>query len=145
MNVESILKTKGGEVITVAGSQTVRDAVQVLGARNIGAVIVTDADGHCCGILSERDIVRQLAATGTPETYLDRPVTDCMTADVHSCSPAAVLDEVLGMMTERRIRHLPVVSDGELVGIISIGDVVKLKIDTTEQEAEQMRSYIAAG
>lgn len=145
MNVETILKNKGGDVVTINVSSTLRDAVRLLGERNIGAVVVVDNAGPCCGILSERDIVRQLAATGSPEDYLGKPVSDCMTTEVYTCPPGADLDEVLGMMTTRRIRHLPVVRDGELAGIISIGDVVKLKIDMTEREAEELKSYISAG
>lgn len=145
MNVDTILKNKGGDVVTIQASSTLRDAVRLLGERNIGAVVVVDGSGPCCGILSERDIVRQLAAAGTPEEYFSRPVSDCMTSDVHTCPPGAGLEEVLGMMTQRRIRHLPVVHDGALAGIISIGDVVKLKIDTAEREAEELKSYISAG
>lgn len=145
MNVDTILRNKGGDVVTINASSVLREAVRLLGERNIGAVVVVDNSGPCCGILSERDIVRQLAAAGAPDEYLGTLVSECMTREVHTCPPGADLDEVLGMMTQHRIRHLPVVRDGALAGIISIGDVVKLKIDMTEREAEELKSYIAAG
>jgi len=145
MNVEMILSRKGSDVHTISRASALGDAVRLLGEKNIGAVVVTEADGSCCGILSERDIVRQLAATASPEQYLSRPIDQCMTADVFTCSKSADVEEVLTMMTDKRIRHLPIVEEGKLVGIVSIGDVVKVKIDSAEQEAETLRSYISAG
>lgn len=143
MNVETILSKKGSDVHTISRTSALGDAVRLLGEKNIGAVVVTEADGSCCGILSERDIVRQLAATASPEEYLARPVEQCMTADVFTCARSADIEEVLALMTRKRIRHLPIVEDGGLAGIVSIGDVVKAKIDAAEQEAESLRSYIA--
>lgn len=145
MNVETILSRKGSDVQTISRTSALADAVRLLGEKNIGAVVVTEADGTCCGILSERDIVRQLAATASPQEYLGRPIDQCMTADVFTCSKSADVEEVLSMMTQKRIRHLPIVEEGRLAGIVSIGDVVKVKIDAAEQEAETLRSYISAG
>jgi len=141
MKVINILQSKGTDVFAVTTSTTMKEAVDVLGERNIGAVIVKDASGRVSGILSERDVVRRIRTEGP--AALGRPVGDCMTPSPITCGPDATLDEILEKMTNRRIRHLPVVEGGRLLGVISIGDVVKRKIDDAEREAAALRDYIA--
>jgi CBS domain-containing protein len=141
MNVLAILRGKGSEVITTAPSATVMDAARVMTDKRIGAVLVLDK-GRVVGVVSERDIVRTVAMRGAAALYLE--VQELMTSDVFTCERAATVDELMAMMTERRIRHIPVVEDGQLYGLVSIGDVVKLRIEETEQEAEALRGYIRA-
>lgn len=141
MKVIDILRTKGGDVFAVVASMTMKEAVDVLGEKNIGAVIVKDEQGRVAGILSERDVVRRIRTEGP--AVLMRPIADCMTPSPITCGPDTTLDEVLSKMTDRRIRHLPVIQDGRLIGVISIGDVVKCKIDNAEREAAALREYIA--
>jgi CBS domain-containing protein len=141
MQVETILQSKGRAVTTVAVHSTIAQAVDLLNTHKIGAVVVTDGK-KVVGILSERDVVRHL---GTDWTRLaTRPVREVMTKNVVTTGRDATIDQVMEQMTERRIRHLPVVEDGDLVGIISIGDVVKRKIEVTEQEAIALKQYIAS-
>lgn len=142
MNVEHILQTKGGTVQTVSADAPVSDAVRLLKTHRIGAVVVTDAAGRVAGILSERDIVRQL--DGNPADLLSAPVRNSMTARVITASPSDSIEDMMEKMTAHRIRHLPVVNAGKLVGIISIGDVVKLKIEQAEFEAKALKDYIAS-
>lgn len=142
MKVEHILQTKGADVFAVSDSTTVREAVDVLGERNIGAVVVKDKGGAVSGIFSERDVVRRLKSEGP--AVLDRPVSDCMTRDPFTCTLDTSLDELMGVMTKKRIRHMPVIRDGKLAGIVSIGDVVKRKIDDIEREAAMLKEYIAS-
>ena len=141
MQVENILQSKGRAVHTVAVRATIAEAVDILNSRRIGAVVVTD-NGKVAGILSERDVVRHLGKDWA--SLASRPVSDVMTKDVVTASRQATIAEVMEKMTERRIRHLPVVDGTELVGIISIGDVVKRKIEETEQEAIALKEYIAS-
>ncbi len=143
MNVETILAGKGRDVLTIAPDAVIADAVRLLGAKGIGAVVVS-ADGKMVsGILSERDIVHGLAEHGG--ALLDRRIDELMTRDVKTCSGRDTDQEVLALMTERRFRHVPVVEDGVLVGIVSIGDVVKSRLDGIAGEAEAMRDYISRG
>ncbi|MGV3651382.1 MAG: CBS domain-containing protein [Devosia sp.] len=142
MHVEAILQSKGGTVHTITSSEPIARAVAVLNERRIGAVVVVDEDGRVAGILSERDVVRRMGSD--PNSFLSTPVSQSMTRTVVTCTRQTALDEVLEMMTERRIRHMPVVEADRLVGIISIGDVVKRKIEMTEQEAAALRDYIAS-
>lgn len=142
MKVEHILQSKGADVFAVSGATTVKDAVSILGEKNIGAVVVKNVDGTVSGIFSERDVVRRLKNEGAG--VLDRPVADCMTKDPFTCGLETTLDELMGVMTNRRIRHMPVVENGRLVGIVSIGDVVKRKIDDAEREAAMLKEYIAS-
>ena len=143
MNVETILAGKGRDVLTIAPDAVIADAVRLLGAKGIGAVVVS-ADGKVvAGILSERDIVHGLAEHGG--ALLVRRVDELMTRDVETCSGRDTDQEVLALMTERRFRHVPVVEDGVLVGIVSIGDVVKSRLDGIASEAEAMRDYISRG
>jgi CBS domain-containing protein len=142
MNVSAILKQKGKAVTTVTSSATVGDAAKTLAQRRIGAVIVTDGDSRVSGIVSERDIVRVIADSGAE--ILSRPVSGIMTRNVVTCTESATLDEMMQIMTRGRFRHLPVVDDaGRLVGIVSIGDVVKFHIGEIAMEAAQLREYIA--
>jgi CBS domain-containing protein len=143
MQVQHILRQKGANIISVSPTNSVSDAVDVLSANRIGAVLVCDETGAIRGILSERDIVGGLATRGV--ACLSRPVSDLMTVDVLTCRPEDTIDQIMALMTEKRIRHLPVTADGDLVGVISIGDVVKLRMEEVEHEAEAMRQYIATG
>ena len=141
MQVEAILQSKGTVVRTVPDNARVHDAVNMLNKYNIGAVIVTDSDGLVAGIISERDIVRLLGRD--PAGALKRPVSECMTAKVVTCSRDTMIADLMEQMTRFRIRHIPIVEEGELIGIVSIGDVVKRKIEEAEQEASALREYIA--
>lgn len=141
MRVEHILQAKGRDVHWVAADAEIREAVAILSERNIGAVVVKDGP-RMVGILSERDVVRRLKRDGA-ETLTQR-VRACMTPDPISCSPEHALDEILEIMTRQRIRHLPVARDGALLGMISIGDVVKHKIELAEREAAALKQYIAS-
>jgi len=140
--IEQILKTKGGDVTTVSDGATLLDTAKILDDARIGAIVAIDDQGAVCGVLSERDIVRQMARNGG--SALDMTVADSMTRDVITAAPSDTLEKSLGIMTDRRIRHLPVVRDGDLVGIVSIGDLVKWKIAETEAEAESLKSYLAS-
>ena len=142
MQVEMILQSKGVVVHTIVESDRVADAVRVLNERNIGAVVVTDESGAVSGILSERDVVRNLQGDGAALMF--KPVSAIMTPKPVTCGPGATVDELMHLMTKRRIRHVPVVEDGKLVGLVSIGDVVKRKIAETEEEAAALRNYIAS-
>ena len=142
MKVEHILTSKGAEVFAVTDATKVGDAVEMLGDKNIGAVIVKNQAGNVAGILSERDVVRHLRRDGA--NALEQPVSAYMTPNPICCGKDATLDQIMSTMTEKRIRHIPVVENGGLVGVISIGDVVKKKIETAEQEAAELREYIAS-
>lgn len=143
MLVSQILKTKGDLVFTVSPAETVQSAAALLHARKVGAMVVLDGEDNVVGIVSERDLVRVLAQEGA--AGLSRPVSTCMTEDVHFAEPHEAVDDLLARMTDRRIRHLPVCRDSRLVGIVSIGDLVKVKIAEAEAEAEGLKQYIAQG
>jgi CBS domain-containing protein len=140
MNVAAILKQKGRAVTTAAPSTTLLEIAHKLAAKRIGAIVIVGARGEVAGIISERDIIRGLSNIG-PEC-LGQPVSGVMTREVVTCQETDTLDELMAMMTARRFRHLPVVADGALVGIISIGDVVKHHVAEVEMEATAMREYI---
>ena len=141
MQVENILQSKGRAVTTIAARATIAEAVDLLNTHRIGAVVVMEGK-RVAGILSERDVVRHL---GTDWAALSsKPVRDVMTKDVVTAGRYATVAELMERMTERRIRHLPIVENGDLVGIVSIGDVVKRKIEETEQEASALKEYIAS-
>jgi CBS domain-containing protein len=142
MQVENILQSKGLTVHTVSTHAPISEAVRILNEHRIGAVVVLADNGMVAGILSERDIVRHLE--DEPAKLLKRAVREIMTSDVVSCQRETSVAELMEQMTKFRIRHIPVVQDGELVGIVSIGDVVKRKIEETEQEALALREYIAS-
>ena len=142
MSVAQILNAKGRAVITAQPGDTVLAVAQILAAKKIGAVVIVDAQGRIDGIVSERDIVRALATGGNKA--LDKPIREFMTASVRTCAPRDTEAELMSLMTEHRVRHLPVVENGKLGGMISIGDVVKNRIEAIEREAEEMKSYIAS-
>ncbi|WP_425409374.1 CBS domain-containing protein [Hyphococcus sp.] len=141
MKVEKILQAKGADIFSVSPGASIREAITILNEKNIGAVIVLSDNGDAVGILSERDIVRRLGDKGADA--LSMTVSDCMTSKMHTCSLDASVDELMTKMTEQRIRHLPVTDDGKIVGVVSIGDVVKRKIEEAEQEAAALKEYIA--
>lgn len=141
MTVASILSGKGGKVVTGSPGNSLETISSILAQHKIGAIVILEADGKVCGIASERDVVRQIAGQGV--AALASPVSSCMTKKVISCTPESTVDQVMGTMSEGKFRHLPVIKDGELVGIISIGDVVKRKIEQAEREAEDLKQYIA--
>jgi len=141
VTVAQILKQKGRTVVTAEPSQTLESIVGVLAVHRIGAVLIRDTAGRIAGIVSERDIVRALAEHGA--AALHRTAAEVMTRNVHTCTPGDTEAGLMAEMTEHRIRHLPVVEAGKLVGIVSIGDVVKRRIETIEREAEEMKAYIA--
>lgn len=140
MQVAQILKGKASGVVTIRPEATIAEAVQTLMQKRIGAVVVTNQEGHLAGILSERDIVRGLAEKGT--ALLNTPVAGLMTRTLVTCSPTDTLEDIMREMTSRRFRHLPVLKDGELLGIVSIGDVVKNRLDELESESTMLRQYI---
>jgi len=142
MLVSDILNQKGYDVVTIEDGAPMREATARLAAENIGAVIVMSALDRVCGVLSERDIVRALSAQGA--ATLDAPITEHMSKDVITCTSYETVDRLMAIMTRERIRHVPVVEEGELVGIVSIGDVVKRRIEETENEAAMLKEYIAA-
>jgi CBS domain-containing protein len=141
MNVDAIMRAKGHSVATIQPGARIAEAVRMLKIKSIGAIVVSEDGKHVDGILSERDIVHALADGGGP--VLERPVSGLMTAQVVTCSPEDRIEDLMALMTQRRIRHLPVLRDGELYGIVSIGDVVKNRLDEVEYEASSLRSFIA--
>ena len=143
MIVEQILNDKGREVVTLRAGISLKDAAILMDERKIGAVVALDEDDRIVGVLSERDIVRQVARHGA--SALEMPVGSAMTRAVVTVYAETAIDEALQTMTDRRIRHLPVLRDGRLAGVISIGDVVKCQIAEATQEAESLRTYISAG
>ncbi len=143
MLVSQILKDKGDLVFTASPQETVGAAAALLHTRRVGAMVVVDANEAIVGILSERDIVRVIAKEGAGA--LNKPIAACMSAEVIFAQPEESIDLLLERMTDRRIRHLPVVRDGRLAGIISIGDLVKYKINEAQAEADGLKAYIAAG
>ena len=141
MLIAQILAGKGRDVVSTRPDATVAEVAGLLKARRIGAVVVTDAGGALCGIISERDLARGLADHGVK--LLDMHVSQLMTADVVTCTPDDGIAQLMHTMTERRFRHLPVIEDGRMIGIISIGDVVKHRLQELEAEASQLHDYIA--
>jgi CBS domain-containing protein len=143
MLVSQILKDKGDVVFTASPDETVAAAAALLHARRVGAMVVLDASQDVVGIISERDVVRVVAEKGA--AALSLKVADCMSRDVVFAEPQETVDSLLGRMTDRRIRHLPVcATGGRLVGIVSIGDLVKSKIAETVAEAAELKAYISA-
>lgn len=143
MKVKAILGKKSAEIITIAKDKTLLDASQLLTEHNIGALIVVDAANAPVGILSERDIVRKIASQSSKALKLS--VKDAMTADIIVGFPDDDLSYVSSTMTNKRIRHLPIMSDQHLMGMISIGDIVKFQLDHAENEAHTLRQYITGG
>lgn len=142
MHVSAIIGDKGTAVYSVGPDDVVSDAVAMLSNKRIGAVLVTQGD-HVLGVFSERDVIRALSRAGAG--IMSQPVKDFMTTDVVTCRRGDSIDHLMGLMTDKRIRHLPVIEDGKVVGMISIGDVVKFRIAEAEAEADALKSYIASG
>ncbi len=141
MTVAAILKHKGHEIAAVSPKSRVPDVVKTLAEWRIGAVLVRDAAGQLLGIVSERDIVRALARDGA--ATLEMTAAQLMTTGLHTISPTASVPDAMRHMTQHRIRHLPVLEHGELVGMISIGDVVHARLDQQEQEVDSLKAYVA--
>lgn len=142
MKVQAMLKAKSGgaEVATIRSDITINAAIAVLKEKRIGALVVSDDGRQIAGILSERDVVRALADEGG--ALLERPVSSIMTSEVKTTGPSANIDDVMSEMTRSRIRHLPVVEDGALCGLVSIGDVVKHRLEELESETSVLRDFI---
>jgi CBS domain-containing protein len=139
MKIEEVIRKKGSDVVTIAPSATVAELVALLGKNNIGAVVVSAGEG-IDGIVSERDVVRHLGSDGAG--VLSQPVSSIMTADVKTCTPEDDIEDTAHTMTYGRFRHLPVVKDGKLAAIISIGDVVKFRIDQLTDERNHLLGYL---
>jgi CBS domain-containing protein len=142
MRIADVLRGKGGAVVTIKPDATVAELVAGLADHNIGAMVVAGPDG-VKGIVSERDVVRQLHTHGA--SVLSSPVEKIMTSVVSTCSKEDTVDSLTLLMTENRVRHVPVLEDGKLIGIVSIGDVVKTRMQEMETEHEQLQSYITQG
>ena len=140
MIVKNILAGKGSNVVTINPTAEIIAAVKLIAERGIGAVVVLGADHRIVGILSERDIVQALAEHGA--AVLSEPVSQMMTREVTTCSEDDTIGDLMGRMTTGRFRHLPVVQQGKLIGIVSIGDVVKSRVEEIDQEAKTLREYI---
>ena len=143
MLVSAMLHAKGGDVGTIRPDTDVRHLCDKLKEMRVGALVVSEDGARIQGIVSERDVVRAIAAQGSDA--LDRGVTEIMTSDVVTCSPGDAIADLMIMMTENRVRHLPVTEDGRMVGLVSIGDVVKYRVDELEHEAQAMQEYIKTG
>jgi len=141
MNVEQLLADKGHEVVSVQPHRTLGEVIRTLSERRIGAVVVMGADGKLVGILSERDIIRTLGESGAGA--LELPVSRAMTSKVVTCRSQTSVDELMEIMTSGRFRHVPVVENGRVTGLVSIGDVVKHRVAAIEAESRAMRDYIA--
>lgn len=142
MRISEVLRVKGSDVATIAPTATVADLLAALAERNIGAMVVVH-DKQLVGIVSERDVVRCAHERGAE--VLSTAVADIMTTDVATCAPDETVDHLTVLMTERRIRHVPVLQQGQLYGIVSIGDVVKSRMDELEHQQSQLEAYIARG
>jgi CBS domain-containing protein len=138
--ISIVLDRKGRDVATIRPDATLHDAAMRLTEHGIGALVVTDDDVHVAGILSERDIVRRVAREGT--AALERGVVTAMTSQVTTCTPGTAVDELYRVLTEQRIRHVPVVEAGRLVGIVSIGDLVKWRMEELAEEAHHLQDYV---
>jgi CBS domain-containing protein len=143
MRIADLLRTKGTAVATVTPETTVTTLLAGLAAENVGAMVVVTPDGSIAGIVSERDVVRRLDDHGP--ALLNGPVSEIMTKLVASCGPDDSVDQLSILMTERRIRHVPVLEGGRLAGIVSIGDVVKNRMEQLEKSQEQLEAYISQG
>jgi CBS domain-containing protein len=142
MHVTALLEAKGHDVATIEESVSVADAIQVMNVRGIGALVVTGSSPPLVGIFSERDVVRRLATDGA--SVLSEPVRSLMSQSVTTCEPSTPITTLMGLMTEHRIRHVPVLDAGKLVGLVSIGDVVKARFDELERERRDLLEYVSA-
>lgn len=142
MRISDILRHKGPEVRTIGPEASVRTLLRLLAEHNVGALVVTAGDGALCGIVSERDVARRLDRDGP--AVLDTPLSRIMTTEVFTCGPQDQVDDVMRVVTEHRVRHMPVLSGDGLVGIVSIGDLVRARIDELEQERDHLHAYISS-
>lgn len=140
MKLADLIRRKGTTVVTVSPQATLAELTELFAEHNIGAAVVSEDGEHIVGIISERDVVRELAKAGPQIT--DHPVSSCATTEVFTASPEDEITEVANSMTQHRVRHLPVVVDDKLYAIVSIGDVVKFRIDQLEQERDQLIGYV---
>lgn len=143
MNVALILNDKGRNVVSASADTSLLDITKKLTEHRIGCIVIVDANKHVCGIVSERDIVRTIAKNGTH--VLNEPVSTCMTKKVLTCQEADTIDWIMSEMSSHRFRHMPVVENAALIGLVSIGDVVRARIAEAEMEAAALRDYIATG
>lgn len=141
MRISDVLRKKGAEVVTIAPTEPVTELLARLREHGVGALVVSTDGRTVQGIVSERDVVRRLATDGA--AMLDLTVQDLMTPDVHTCTPDHHVNDLMVTMTEQRVRHIPVVADDELHGIVSIGDVVKHRIDELTNERDYLEAYIS--
>ncbi len=141
MRVSQLLATKGHDVATISQERSVTDALALLKEHGIGALVVTGAKAPLVGIISERDVVRALATSG--ESALQQKVAELMSTEVSVCNESTELNELMTTMTEKRIRHVPVVEDGHLTGLISIGDVVKARLEELEHDKKDLLDYVS--
>ncbi len=141
MRIHEVMGAKAAhqEVVSISPDASIRELITLLADHNIGAAVVADEQKSIVGIVSERDVVRKLA---TIDQILTAPVSAIMTTEVHTCGSDDALDEIRALMTQHRVRHIPVLDDGQLIGLISIGDVVKSHIDQVEFERDQLDSYV---
>ncbi len=144
MNVETILRTKGAKVVTITPETPIGEATKILKRARIGALVVSDDGSNVLGILSERDIVSALADPTKRTGLVDKPASGLMTREVLTCAPDDTVQKCMVMMTDQRVRHLPVVSEGRMIGLISIGDVVKNRLEELESEAGFLRELITS-
>jgi CBS domain-containing protein len=142
MLVKAILSRKGADVFTIDPDTTVAAAIEELRVHRVGALIVSSDRTSVSGIVSERDVVRHLAELG--HAVLEQSVASVMTVDVVTCGPADTTEQLMGVVTERRIRHVPVVENGTLIGLVSIGDIVAARVRELEDEAQLLHDYISA-
>ncbi len=143
MTIASIIQGKPHRLITAAPDEALQQAAEILTRERIGALLVLKPNGDIAGILSERDIVKAVGLKGAE--VLSRPVAELMTKEVTCCSPEDTVDQAMALMTEKRFRHLPVRQGGRIVAMLSIGDVVKMKVEEAEAESQSLREYIARG
>lgn len=143
MNVRAIIEAKGSEIITISADVSLHEVARILSRRRVGALVVVSEDGKPAGIISERDLINAVAEKGAD--VLRMPANEFITRKLKVCGLDDGLDDVMQTMTDKRIRHLPVMDGERLIGIISIGDVVKWRIEASDREAKLLRDYIASG
>lgn len=142
MHVQAILGNKGSQIVSIASDATIQEACRLLAEHRIGALLILE-NGRVAGVFSERDVVRAVAQQG--EHALQIPLSEVMSRNVLTCKPEDSVDDVMAVMTARRVRHLPVLDGDNLVGIVSIGDVVKYRLDEAALEVDSLREYVLAG
>jgi CBS domain-containing protein len=141
VQVANLLSTKGRDVASISQERSINDAVALLKERGVGALVVTSLEEPLAGVISERDVVRALAERGA--AVLDERVSDLMSREVTTCAETTSVTDLMGLMTDKRIRHVPVVTDGQVVGVVSIGDVVKARFDELEGEKRDLLDYVS--